>query len=666
MITSITLVFCLVVGVAGVRIFSAANTEITFDSSYLNLLETPAMESTELVALSAPEMSFSEIKIPVVPKAVARAKKVPVVKKIVVAAIPELSPVKLQPSELPFHEPVKLSRIEFEGQLLVNIASLYHDVAMEEKVLVAAKTKEEIKDEVKTVQSAEKITTSEAEPEFFEYEEKVLPVEENVVAAAAPVTEEVTTNNVQVIHEDVAAPAPTPKKDVTQDNNLIAFDYSALKQDLATNRVPTVSMVDTHKKGKSHPLASQPSGTDKLVAQEEDTQTEKAFAPKAPTYNAQMTILGMATDLKHTDSISSFEVRFQDNNAEVMEDYGDGEVTLSVKMAHSKMTRSMVLLKRGFAPTNTDLILEDGASRVSLPVMGQEQFDELLNSFESRGPIGAVLVELADETELAQLDVPFGKVITLDGDMRETKSEDYRYQLFLGVKAGNALLTYVHGNEKTSKIVHVHERELTYESNFFEKENLKKVSLFQEDLLSREKSPLIIASENVKVFATNTQGEKLNQNTYKIDFGRMLLGGRNYLELTHESEPVFVGTRDISDLAVPSESFMRHVLSSLPDNKLGNRCSIQINVKRPVSEVMVSSESVGDALMTSSQFLDADGKFYDSASEKTRKVIVFGENQNTDSHYMDGKVNVRINYVDGSTDFLGTYCSPNSYLVEQL
>ncbi len=658
MITSITLVFCLVVGVAGVRIFSTGNTEISFDSSYSELLNTPSVNAPEIVALSAPEMSFSEIKIPVAPRVVALKRK-PVAKKITVAAV-RVMPVIVHSAELPFQEPVKLQRIQFEGDLLVNIASLYQDISVEEKVLVAEIAKEEIKDEVKTVQSAEKVAveTSEAEPDFFDYAEKSAPVEEAAVVAAVP--EKTQINNVQIINEEVSAPAP--KKEVVQENNLIAFDYAAMNQDVEGGQVPTVTMVDSHKKG--HPSLS--SSSDKFVQQEENTQPEKGLLPKSPVFNAQMTILGMATDLKHTDTISSFEVRFQDNNSEIIEDYGDGEVTLSVAMAHPKMTRSMVLLKRGFAPTNTDLILEDGASRVSLPVIAQEQFDELLNSFESQGPIGAVLVELSDETELAQLDVPFGKVLTLDGDMKETQSEDFRYQLFLGVKAGNTLLTYVHGNEKTSKIIHVHEHELTYESNFYEKENLNKVSLYQEDLLSREKSPLIIASENVRVFATNSQGEKLNQNTYKIDFGRKLLGGRNYLELTHEAEPVFIGTSDIADLSVPTESFMRHVLSSLPDNKLGNRCSIQINVKRPVSEVMVAAESVGDSLMTTSQYLDADGKFYDSASEKTRKVIVFGENQNTDSHYMDGKVNVRINYIDGSTDFLGTYCSPNSYLVEQL
>jgi hypothetical protein len=207
---------------------------------------------------------------------------------------------------------------------------------------------------------------------------------------------------------------------------------------------------------------------------------------------------------------------------------------------------------------------------------------------------------------------------------------------------------------------------MTYESNFFEKNNLGRIGLWQEDLLSREKSPLITASENVKVFAKDTHGEKLNQNTYRIDFGKALLGGRNYLELTHERESVFVGTKSESELVIPSENFMRHILGSLPESKLGNRCVIQVNVKKKVSEVLVGAESVDLSLMTNVQFLDADGRFYDSASEKTRKVIVFGENQGSDLQELSGKVNVKISYLDGTVDYLGSYCSPNTYLVEQL
>jgi hypothetical protein len=654
MMTSFTLVFALVVGVVAVRVFNPCDTEITLDTAYLSLIETPVVHDQETVAVAAPEMTFEDIKIPVEKKPIITHKITP--KKVIVVEKPvEVKTIEVGHNELPFHEPVKLAPVQFEGELLSNMVALYEGLPVEEKVLVAETKVAPVKDEVKTSQAA----AVEVEPEFFEYktEENAAPEPAVEVAATqAPVKEEVV-ENIRINVMDIQAPVDTiavvPPQTTGPDVNVVGFDYSAMKKDIQTNHVPKVSAVTTHQKMKAiSPKSMTP-------------QTEKS-AWIAPKYHSQMTIQGVATDLKTNETLHGFEVRFQDNSSEVIEDYGDGEVTITQALAHPRMTRSLVLLKRGFAPTNTDLILQEGAESVSLPVIPEERMSELTVPFESNGVIGAVLVELADETDKAMLDVPFGKVMTLDGDMRETTSEDFRYQLFLGVKAGNALLTYVHGNEVTNKIIHIHEHELTYEANFFEKNNLSRVSLWQEDLLSREKAPLITASENVKVFVKNNHGEKLNQNTYKINFGKVLLGGRNYLELSHEAEPVFIGTRSEMNLVIPSENFMRHILGSLPEGQLGNRCLIQVNMKNKVSDVSVGAESVDQGLMVNTQFLDADGRFYDSASEKTRKVIVFGENQGSETQELSGKVNLKITYLDGSVDYLGTYCSPNSYLVEQL
>lgn len=656
MITSFTLVSCLVVGVAGMRVLESHDIEISIDSAYLSLLENSSQNASEIVVIAAPEMSFKEIRFP------AEVKKVTprIIAEEIPASVkaPEMKMIVLAKNELPFHEPVKLSRIEYRGELLANMVALFDALPVEDKVLVADSKPATIHDEVKTAQSSTEEVTSNAEPEFFEYEEKAKPEPTPLeVAASANPVKENTIENVEISVQDIvpsAAPVQTKPQVSTK---LVAFDYSGLRQDIRDNKVPTVSAVTSQPPKLNRP------NTNPVSIPNEPQEEENGLVPKSLS---QMTIQGVATDLKTNGPLVGFEIRFQDNTSEIMEDYGDGEVTVSAPLAHKKMTRSTVLLKRGFVPTNTDIIFEDGAGSVSLPVLPQELFDDLMGPFENNGAIGAVLVELDDTTEIAKLDVPFGKVITLDGNMRETTSEDFRYQLFVGVKAGNAILSYTHGNEVTHKIIHIHERELTYEANYFETENIDQVMLFQEDLLSREKSPLVTASENVKVFAKNIFGEKLNQNTYRVDFGKVLLGARNYLELTHERESLFVGTKNETKIAIPSENLIRHVLSSLPESQLGNRCAIQVNTKKKISEVLVGSESIGETLMVNAQYLDADGKFYESASEKTRKVVIFGENQGAEAQDMNGKVNLKITYLDGSVDFLGTYCSPNTYLVEQL
>ena len=149
-------------------------------------------------------------------------------------------------------------------------------------------------------------------------------------------------------------------------------------------------------------------------------------------------------------------------------------------------------------------------------------------------------------------------------------------------------------------------------------------------------------------------------------FGSSDLGGRRYLELNHQSEPVFVGIRDNNNVTVPSENFMRFILSKVEGSKLGNRCLVQVNLTKKAQKVDVASESIGMSLMTSTQMLDSDGKFYDSLSDKTRKVIIIGEGQGAAEISPDAKVNIKIQYQDGSVQFLNSYCSPNTYLVEQL
>jgi hypothetical protein len=367
------------------------------------------------------------------------------------------------------------------------------------------------------------------------------------------------------------------------------------------------------------------------------------------------------------EEVQGFEVRFQDDLSEMMEDYGSGEVIFETKMNQPKMTRAVTLLKRGYVPTSTEIILEEGTGSVSIPLIEEETLNDLILPFERKGAVGAVLVELDDETDVAKLDVPFGDVVKLNGDFKKTENEDFRYQLFIGVQSGNAMVSYHRGNgEVVSKILHVHENELTYDANFYEDVINEKIRLYEEDLLAKENSPLIISGDQVKIFATNSKAKKINNHTYKMNFGSSHLGGRRYLELNHQSEPVFVGLRDNSHVTVPSENFMRFILSNVEGSKLGNRCLVQINLTKKAEKIDVASESVGQSLMTSTQMLDSDGKFYDSLSNKTRKVIIIGEGQGGSEVSPDAKVNIKIQYQDGSVQFLNSYCSPNTYLVEQL
>lgn len=668
-----TLVAYLVVGAFTARVLLPETTTISFESQYLNLFKSNTVKASQVETLVAPEIAFNEIVLPAAPV----AKPAPVKQAVVAKKAAKLKIYNVSKAELPFHEPVVLEKVVMNSELQTNLVALYQDFQFEEKAMMVAEVAAPVavKDEVKVAQSQAVQNPKEEELTFFEYSN----TEEEKTVAAAPVQDK------SVPVEEVTTNAPAEEISVT---DLVAFDYSQAKADIAeATKAPEVPVavaalpaagVTTQAPIKDTKWEWQSKSSNKkttpVVSQNEyqapksnNFMAKSAKSEEVTTHYSRVTVQATGTDLTGTNNEVGFELRFADEMNDTYQDYNAGTVTVEADLNSKSMTRTAVLLKRGFAPTNTDLILEEGVSEVSLPLIEENTFNNLLKEFEQVGPVGALLVELDDETEGAMIDVPFGKVIQLDGELRKTKSQDFRYQLFIGVKAGNAYLTYKKFNgEKVAKIAHIHERELTYEANFYENSNVETFKLYEEDLLAKEKTPLIIGADQVRQFATEKTSKKIDNHTHKVHFGQKLLGARQYLELSHQQEPVFVGVNNNNKIKVPSENFMRYILSRFEGAKLGNRCLVQVNLSKKVAKVDVGSEAPGDALVTYTQVLDTDGKFYDSASDKSVKIIVVGENNAAVEIGQDGKINFKITYQDGSVDYLGSYCSPNSYLVEQL
>lgn len=652
-----TLVCYLVVGSIAVRFISTEFTTISFTTAYTKLLESPVLESSEEIAVSVPEMSFENIRIPVEKKIIARAPKAQKILK----DVPELEVKVVSKIELPFYEPVVLKPVSMKASLPANLLASYQDFKYEETVVAQD---EVIKDDVQTSLAAAETV----EPEFFEYpvkEEEKIPAIEKTTEKSEELTQ--VSADYSVVESKIAEPQKTVEAEEVAVNDLITFDYSPQStQPMANSQTvsPAKVAVTTHKKAKPVNSAVKP----EEITQNGFVESTQASALHAPeTYEASLAIQAVGTSLKIQQELKGFEVRYQDDLAEAQEDYGTGSINLEANLSQPKMTRSITLLKRGYIPTSTEIILEEGHGSVAVPMIEEEVLNDLLAPYDRRLAVGAVLVELDDDTELAQLDVKFEDVITLNGDMKKTQSENFRYQLFVGVQAGNALLTYKRRNgDVLQKILHVHEHELTFDANYYEVVVNEKVKLYEEDLLAKESSALVISGDQVKVFATNKVAKKINDQTYKLDFGVTHLGGRRYLELNHQEEPIFVGIRDNNNVTVPSENFMRFILSKVEGARLGNRCLVQVNLGKKIEKFEIGSESVGASLTTHAQVLDSDGKFYDSVSEKTQKLIVIGESQAASDVSADAKINIKIQFQDGSVQFLNSYCSPNTYLVEQL
>lgn len=566
---------------------------------------------------------------------------------------------------LPFGESVVLAPVYMPQITITNYATTYRNFSYSLAVTPA----QEVKDEVSTKQA------SAEEPEFFEYEEvmeipKAPQAKEETTLAKSEAIEESTVTVDKIDHVEKSVEEEVA---VTE---LISFDYSKAKEELIQNQTPTISGVSSQPQSSELPKQSIHTQIKEKQTQQVSSQPKADSAnsmslltqkPESRKYQSMLTIQVSGTDLVKTEDVLGFEVRPQDDLGETVSDYNSGSVTLSGSLSRPTMTRSVAVLKRGFVPTNTDLILEEGALEVTLPLIEEKAFNEMISPYESMGAVGALLVELGDDVETTSIDAPYSKVIHLNEEMKITSGKQYAYQLYLGVKAGNTLLSYRDNNDVlASKIVHVHDHEVTFDSNFYESEKSRIFTLVEEDLIGKEKTPLIISSENVREFAEDKTAKKVNDHTYKLETRKELLGARRYLELTHQDEPIFVGLKDSTKLVIPSESYMRYVLSKTQSGSVANRCVVQVNLAKEVSKIDIGSESVFQSLDLATHFIDSDGKFYDSPGSKTEKVVIIGENHGAAQNSQDGKVNLKIEYVDGSFEYLSSYCSPNTYLVEQL
>ncbi len=668
----LTAVAYLAVGTMAVRSLSPKNSTIEISSEFFNIFSTTTYSITSF-SIPAPVQKFENI--PHLDEAPRKRLAITVAKKKSLHAPIEVHTAVLA-NELSFTEPVTVKPIFFDHEFAVNLASLYKVPVLE--IAKVETSNPHLEDEIVTKQA------SSEEPEFFEYSKETAstPVQDSTVSSDASHQSESTTDDVD----------RSKSVDITVEefavNELLPSDYSKDQKAKAKLTVPkpeVVTIQDIAYQGatsrdenfKLHTMKKTPNSAPKVVVNSQGTQNSDAdsnpgFVPKQneetrSVWVASMAIHTLGTDLNNSSEAVGFEVRPQDDLAEAISDYNSGSVLMEEKLSQEKMIRTVAILKRGHAVTNTDLILEAGPSEVTIPLVSDETFNELLAPYESRGPMGIVLVELDQSTVDVALDVPYSKVIRLDEKLKVTSAETYAYQLFVGVKAGNVLLSYKDTEGTvTSKIIHVHEHELTFEMNFYERVENDQVVLLEEDLLGREKTPVIISEDNVKLFAKDKTSTKLNDHTYKTNVTKNLLGTRQYLELLHQSEPVYVGFRDVRTISLPSENFMRFVLSKFEGSRLGNRCLVQVNLTKEATKVDVAPESLGQSVQTHVQILDKDGKFYDSAGPKSEKIIVVGEGQGGEEHGKDAKINVKITYQDGSVQFLGSYCSPNTYLVEQL
>lgn len=489
-------------------------------------------------------------------------------------------------------------------------------------------------------------------------DEKSLPTEFNVSKVEEfqkPEGSNIKETQVQI--DEVVA---TASNSVNNDE-LVMFDINEAQKEVKKSKAKVVVAKPKRAQKKEE-------SNDLVVYEFTDKKNEYAVCAEGENKKTYSTSLSISPKLVHigsskTTKLENFEVKFKDDLYNGYYSSGSDPLVIAADLNGVMNIRRATIFSRDIMPTTTDLAFELEPVVINLPTISRDSFDHLVRTENLRAQGGQILVELDDMTESVEImqDTYVEKKLYLDKNYRVVNRGDseYSYVLFVGVAPGNTILTYkTWRNEITSKIIHVTSDEIFYDFNLYIEESGDQFEICEESVLSKKPTQFYINSNDIEPFGFNAKVNNLGLNTVGLDRVVYPLGTRKYYSLRSADESIFIGRFEDEQVVIPSPVYRSFVLENFGLRSLGNQCIVQVNLKKPAMNIQFEGESSKGYMRVDKLLLDRDGQFYEDFSETTQKIFFLGERQ--------GIINLKVDYADGSHDYLMTYCSDATYLVEQL
>lgn len=499
-------------------------------------------------------------------------------------------------------------------------------------------------------------------------------------------------NDVQIEtkKEEIVVGKTLTKAELEKNDEMLFFDYSdkelvdqavkGMKNDLPN----VISMIqNTQKeikaeiKKKNNPIKVAPPKRDPVTSQATPARQENA--PKLPEYskedesikslmsshnksnfprNAKLTIKTSVGLIGKSLAANTSQFQFISDVSfgEPISSGSIGAIEIEDMINEKVSTIRGTILSSNTFPTIVELPLEYGDYLMNIPLLDR---DDLFRKFEGiRGAL--LLVELDENTDSIDIDHNYVDRIYLSERFKEVdEGDDYRFILFIGVEPGNTLVQYLTLNEEIGeKIIHLVEDHVFYESNTFIESDKEKIELYETKVLGKKDLELNIEGSDINYFNTPMKGKSIGINLYEIDVPVMPLGMRKYLELNHLGETIYAGYQDNKSIHVPSKEYLNYVMDTFEIDSIENQCMIQINFEKPIVDFTYSSESLKGPIPFEVLYLDNDGMFNTDASDFAKKVFLIGDTS--------GSINVKVEYADNSKDYFQSFCSPDTFVVEQL
>ena len=562
----------------------------------------------------------------------------------------------------------KINTIKFES---IKLAENYNEIVKDEVVVAQASTSNPAlqADEISTAQRA---PLREIELENYYKEEAIAEGEE----AKAEASDEASSE--------------------TKESDMVMFDYSQKQENSVVGKTIDQKLYErpissTVKNAITREIGSAPikkllamntqvptKGLTKIDDQEIDLNAEantsyeysseqnvtskaiEAFRAPEPVAEARFILKAKEINLSSQKKrqAHSFEFVPDYERAERSDDQGSGEIAFGYSLSGEMNTQTGVIQAQGMISTRVELNLS-GKAILEVPLLNEEGMQKFLQNKGLAIEGNLILIALDSSIIDTDVDSTFGEKLFFDKNFKSIPSiKGASFVMFAGVKSGNIMIRYLLSNKEIAqKIVYVGEGEMYFEDPEFIETKRETYNFTTRNLLGQKRKELIINGEAIAYFNTSNNAKKKALNAYDIKIPTLTAGMRKYFEFKHLKDSVFVGTSSEKEIEIPGNDFIAKVLEMSQISNIKDRCVVQVNLTKDLREIKTNGKNRSGEMLVETSFLDKDGNF-SNESEMAEKAFVVGD--------QEGQFNIRLDYTDGSTEFLKTFCSEGSYLVEQL
>ena len=364
------------------------------------------------------------------------------------------------------------------------------------------------------------------------------------------------------------------------------------------------------------------------------------------------------------DKIFNFEWRPHYNKSIRLGDSGSGFIELKSALNKNDNYSMGTVFHYGSLVSRIGILFNEGYQESKIPLLNIRSLEKYLDGENLKGEGGFVLLHFKKGLYRVNLDSPFEKKIYLNSNFKIQKYfGGHKYVLFIGVKPGNTLLSLINEKgDKSEKIIFVENAEITFENPDVREPKLKKVSLVKKNLLGNRNSDFRIENKKASLFnRPNSYLKKVGLNLYEFKRPYHEKGARFYFRFDHLKKSIYLGINDSKKAILPSEEFMQKIINSFDLEDLDKRCLIQLNLDNSPIKFQAGGESAIGPMSVETLYLDKEGGIennLENISELTNFIFLLGD--------LEGVINLKIDYVNGSSDLIQTICSSDDYLIEQL